>query len=206
MCPLCGVELPIIFHSARRQKIRFEENKILFIFGLYSISNRLEHRAAYSFDLNSNGWCAEFYNKEADIRLEKIHPLPRERFKKLDTNTGDYIFFAQCNSSGCCKYVRTSNKFSLDFKNASTGPLTVDSEQFLLELPAVNGVFKSHRLSNFYNEGSSYLESESWKDQDVKYRGIDSLVSKCEILKLPIIPFVSKEETISRINKLLIFS
>lgn len=204
-CPICDTQLITEFHSSRKQTVKIEEHRFVVFFALDgSKAGQKSYAMSYSFDLSDLNFQVEFYTKDRSTRFETAHDFLLNRFRELHKNLKQFQFIRKC--SFCKKYKYSTDKFQLDLKTAAFPDLTVWSEEFgLIHLLEHNDcrIFKLH---NIYGEGSSTLIicKGNPHNADVEYN-LPKWYNFTE-LRLPLIPFVSKEETTQRLNNLLIFT
>jgi hypothetical protein len=206
-CPLCGNDLSITFHSLRKQTIRIEEGRLLIVFRLDAIKKKqIDYKVGYSFGYNDNSCYVEFYTKD-DKRFDNDAPMFLiNRFKELDKNLLSYKFYRHC--ARCCCYNYCSNGFHLYFKEATTGDLRIDSEYIGMHVKLGADDYKIYKLFNSYMESRSTL-SVGKSNSILVARddwGMHPSMWSTENIETSLIKFVNKEETIDRIQKLLVFS
>lgn len=205
VCPLCGELLSTTFHSKRRQKIRYENDRLIVIFDMPSLNKSdVFYKACFSIGMKNNDFYIDFYDKNDNILLNYNSTSALSRFLSFSYNLKDYKIYRSCCS--CYNYLYSSNRFSLDFKNSTIGDLSCSTEHFGLSSNNQDG-YKIYRLANFYEENKSVLFYDKMCNDvfdDVKNQLLLIDLSGCVSTKL--IDFVSKDETINRISKLLIFS
>ena len=206
-CPLCGDNLGIVFHSKKQQHSRIEENRLLIVFRLDALKKKhIDYKVGYSFGYNDNSWYAEFYTKD-DRRFDNDAPdFLMKRFRELDKNLLSYKFFRHCGR--CCCYNYCSNNFHLNFKEASTGSLTVETEYFGMSFKLDIDQYKIYKLINNYVDGKSKLQVGKHHSIIVARDdwGMDPYYVSDGVIDTSLIKFTTKEETIDRIQKLLVFS
>lgn len=212
-CPLCGAPLVTFLHSAKRQAVKWEEGRMVIVFPMYSTSMKKssDYKVGYSFDVTSNHFCIEFYTKDG-LRIEKEIPFHlRDKFKSYNKNLRSFRFYRRCDS--CKRHNYSSTLFKLNFENSSLnceGEFAVHSEYFGLIQAMEQGSktpFRIYRLRNIYSkeEGGSHLTW--WGDTNPDGTYADRTEpNSANHLTLPLIPFVSPEDTLERIKKLLVFS
>jgi hypothetical protein len=221
ICPLCDSLLTTYLHSKKRQSIKYENNRVTVIFPLIPLkkngkgtdykSNFL-FKVGYSFGLEDNSFCVEFYDKNL-FRYEKETPrFLIDRFKELNQNLKDLRFYRVCN--GCQRYNYISFSFKIDLKNNTLKPWRLRSEYFGFIQNyggALDDKYRVYRMTNWYSLGSD-TENESWINYWITKRPFDAQfdipmpIPEVTFLHLPLIPFVSREETLNRIKKLILFS
>ena len=216
-CPLCAAPLTTYLHSTKRQAIKWEEGRMVVVFDLLSIDRRSssrmrgEYKIGYSFHLTENQFCIEFYNKDG-IRIEKeVQPHLMDKFKSLDSNLKIYRFYQQCNS--CKRYHYSSGAFKLNLKDATLHfkeSFIVSSEYFGLIQAMEQGSktpFRIYRLLNCYTEKEIGSHLTYWCTSIPHGTLSDWTVpNEATFLDLPLIPFVSEDDTLDRIKKLIVFS
>ncbi len=204
-CPICDTQLITEFHSSRKQVIKIEEHRFVVFFALDGLkAGQKPYAMSYSFDLSDLSFQVEFYTKDRSSRFETAHDFLVNRFRELHKNLKQFQFVRKC--SFCRKYRYSTDKFQLDLKTATFPDLTVWSEEFGLVHLLDKNEHRIFKLRNIHGEGSSTLIfcKGSPHDAEVEYT-MPKWLPTTE-LKLPLIPFVSKEETTQRLNNLLIFT
>lgn len=206
-CPICDTALITQFISQRKQKIKIENDRLVAVFVMKGMRvNQPDYEIGYSFDLNSNHFMVEFYSEWDHHGQVPMHLI--EKFKEFHKNLGPCKFYRRCTF--CNRYAKCTTPFTLDFRNQSldTGfweSLGVTYESFGLTIPTEGG-FKIIHLSNFYmgEEQSqlSWFRSDSESDARLDW----ALPSKRSERKLPLVPFISKDETAKRLNNLITFA
>jgi hypothetical protein len=155
----------------------------------------------YSIDELTNSFCIELYNDK--IRMESVHLLALlKRVKEMNDNQGSYSFIKRC--SGCERYSNSSNSFKLDYHNHSIGDLSVVNEYFGLTKPQEDG-YKIYKLFNNYDRHESTIIF-GLSQQENMAQNSRFIENPENLIKLPIINFVSAMETANRINTLIVFS
>jgi len=172
-----------------------------------------DYKVGYSFHLTENQFCIEFYTKEG-LRLEKETQLHlMDKFKALDKNLNNYRFYRRCN--GCRRYHYSSVMFRLNFETASLNLLDedfiIDSEYFSFIQAMEQGSkmpYRIYRLLNCYSSKKEAISYLTYWNSPVPHGTLsDSTIpSDANFLDLPLIPFVSLNDTLQRIQKLLVFS
>ncbi len=206
-CPICDTALITQFISSRKQKIKIIDDRLVAIFVMKALkTNQPDYEIGYSFDLDKNHFLVEFYSEWDHHSQIPMHLI--EKFKEFHKNLGPCKFYRRCTF--CNRYAKCSTPFTLDFRKQSldTGfweTLSLAYESFGLTIPTENG-FKIMHLSNFYMaEEQSQL---TWfrSDSESEARLDWSVPSNRSSKKLPLIPFVSKEDTTKRLNNLITFA
>lgn len=206
-CPMCDTALTTQFISNRKQKIKMIDGRFVAIFVMKGMRvNQPDYEIGYSFDLDSNHFMVEFYSEWDHHSQVPMHLI--EKFKDFHKNLGSCKFYRRCTF--CNRYCKCSTPFTLDFKTQSldTGlwdSLGITYESFALSIPSENG-FKIMHLSNFYmiEEQSQLIWFRSESESDARLDW--ALPVKRSERKLPLVPFVSKEETARRLNNLITFA
>ena len=174
---------------------------------LESIRKRQKsYKASYCFGLTDQSLCIEFYDmNEADRFYKTVPEFLRARFLNLHKNLKTFKFFRECSYCKCYKY--ESNVFNIDLRHASFGPLEIATETVGLSYPLADG-HRIYFLHNTYgNTNKSFLtfyKGDFASEAEIRLRSYS--YNKVNKLNLPLIPFTSKEETIKRLNNLLIFT
>lgn len=206
-CPLCSGELTIEFHSARKQKVLQKERRLLVFFGLNGRTNRTfdkPYAVAYSFNLDNREFEIDFYDAHNyDTPFTIVHDFLRQRFWELHKNLKQFNFSRRCYD--CGKYHYTSDPFDMDLKTTICPQLTVRSEYFGLTYLLNNSEYRIFRLFNDYGDRLSSLTifNGSTMLAEVHHGPADN---KFDHIRLPLIPFVSKEQTLNRLKNLIIFT
>lgn len=214
-CPLCGDKLTTFLHSQKQQSVKYEENRLVFQFRMDGLKKQDAHyKVGYSFGMKDNSWQLEAY--QYDMRLDNyITSRVMERFKELDKNLGSYIFYRRCTSPGCYCYNYMSNKFHLSYATGQIMNLTdasavlkVRTEYIGMSAPQDKG-FKIYKLLNDYDSGKSNLVYGRYQDRHIArsdWGQNNPPIQEMDFIQTAVIKFSSKDETMERINKLLIFS
>jgi hypothetical protein len=208
-CPICDQQLKLVFHSKKRQSHRYEDGRLIFLFDLLPLKKKQQHyKVGYSFGLEDNSYYIEFFTKDGKRFDDEAPDFLIERFKELDKNLLAYRFFKYCPNCSCYNYF--SNNFLL--KKIYTRSLDVETEYIGMSQPIVNK-YKIYKLLNNYTDGvSSLIFGRHWAKEIARDdSGGTAMIhspagSKLEIMQTAIIKFVSKEETMQRLNKLIVFS
>lgn len=209
-CPICNDKLSTFFHSEKQQSFKYEEDRMVVIFRMDGLKkHQINYKVGYSFGPEDNSWQVEFYNQDG-IRFEKDSPYHlMDKFRELNKNLGLYKFYRVCTAPKCHRYNYSTNQFSLKYKRHNIGDLSIKTEYIGMTMPTENG-YKIFKLLNEYASpsrstvvyGKHKEESIARDDWGMHNPPLDNL----DILQTHIIKFSSKEETMERINKLIIFS
>ena len=202
-CPICNNNLTVSFHSNRRQLIRLENNKMVVIFRLEPLRRKhIVYQIGYCFDIESQSFSIEFYTQD-HIRFEKDVPLfLLDRFRELDKNLKSYRIHKNCMM--CRRYHYSSGKLIFDYKNCLVSGMEIELERIGLSQLTTNG-YRIYRLDSFPKDSETHLNcwvSDHEEEAIINY-GCPWYAQK---FSLPLIPFVSKEETTERLKTLLTFS
>jgi len=211
-CPICNTALITQFLSNRKQKIKIENDRLVVIFVMKALrTNQQDYEVGYAFNPLNNTFCVEFYSEWDHNGHVPMHMI--EKFNDFHTNlqtsaSGVCKFYRKCTF--CNRYSRASTPFKLDLKNGKldTGlfdGLQIAYESFGLTLPVDDG-FKVMFLSNFY---APVEQSElMWfRAPDESSARVDYMIpAKHSKVIVPLIPFISKEDTTKRVNNLLTFA
>jgi len=204
MCPLCDNTLSMTFNSRKQQKHRYEDGRLLISLFIPSIDkNQKSYYVGYSFGLDDNSFFIEFYRKNSK-KIEYIPVSLLKRFVSFNANTGMYKIYKFCNH--CKSYQYSSNYFKINLTEPLKLPdLTISSESFDLSTHITDGYdgYRLFKLVNNYITNKSILNfgTERYKD-DIK---TSVYIPNFNTIETSLIKFVSKSETIARINKLLTF-
>jgi len=201
VCPLCNEKLQLVFHSKKRQNIKYEENNILITFPMDSLNkNDKSYKVGFSFNPKNNSFFIEFFTARGE-KIEIISSSILKKFLSFNTNLGAYKFYKFCRN--CTNYHYESNYFKLNLQALNIGELTVNKERFYMLKPWQDG-YKEFELLNDYVTNKSLL---GIMNTDVNRRMYNfEHASEPDMLELSLLKFVSKDEMISRIDKLILFS
>jgi hypothetical protein len=208
-CPLCDSQLKLAFHSKRRQTHRYEDNRLLFVFDLNGLTNKQKnYKVGYSFGLEDNSYYIEFYSKN-DQRFDNETPdFLRARFKEFNKNLLIYHYFKYCPRCRCYNYSSNSfNMMTTIYDKHNIGSLNVETEYIGMTKPALFGGYKIYKLHNNYTDNKSILmfgkhTNEFAAESDYIY----NISQKLDMIETSIIKFTSKDETMCRLSKLILFS
>lgn len=215
-CLSCGSILNMHFHSSRKQKCTYFNDRILVTINLSSIkSGSPDYKAGYSLDPVTNDFCIEFFDKSGEHWYESNVPtFLMNKFKVLDKNLGSYYIRKVCNV--CDKYSYYSNDFHLDYKKCKLGQLSIASEEGVFIAPTEdNSKYKAYRITNKYEQSTSYfdmLNILSISNKNIHQINCEylcpfkNIVQKKITNKTNLINFSSKEDLINKLGKLMIFS
>lgn len=173
------------------------------MFSLHRLhKHQKRYGVAYLFNMKDHSFSIEFYSADGTVRFESIPDFLRLRFLEFHKNLRDFKFFRGCTF--CLQYAYTTKFFKMDLKRATCEPLEVWAE----EVGLVHPMADSHRIYRMYN---MYDDKKStilvWKG-DPSEAALNSGYTSAAVsrMDLPLIPFVSKEETLNRLNNLIIFT
>lgn len=205
-CPMCGTALITRFISDRKQKNRLIEDSFVAVLVMRGMrSCEPDYEVGYHFGLKDNSLSIEFYNEwdmsnNASMYMVKIF----KDFHKNVSNT-KFKFIRTCGY--CFKYELVSKPINIDLKSSTYSTVEKSTESFVFMLP-LDDDKRYIRLDNHFEWNKSDLwwwRNDFRKDMD--YRLSWALKHNCSHrLDLPLIPFVSKEETGRRLNNLITFS
>lgn len=211
-CPICDTALVTQFLSNRKQKIKIEDNKFVVVFVLKSLgTNKQDYEVGYAFNPADNTFSIEFYSEWDTRDFVPLHLI--EKFREfhnnvLSTTSGIGRFIRKCTF--CNRYVKFSTNFNIDFKNYKLDTLFWDglqvaSESFGLSLQTEND-YKIIHLNN-YHLPNSESKIVWFRSNDKNDSRLDWMIpSKHLEVTVPLIKFISYEETAKRINNLLTFA
>lgn len=211
-CPICDDPLTVTFHSERRQKIRYQDDRLLILFPLDKIKKHQQnYKVGYSLGLDDNSLGVEFYTMNEERYCNNSPLFLITRFKELDQNLQDYKIYKHCHS--CNSYNYASDYMTLDYKKCSFGELTIHTEYVIVTKPANNGL-KVFKLLNYYKSKETFLNygivptKAHYNLLSPKYivgSGVKSLDLDNNI-HTSLIPFTSPDEVANRLDKLILFS
>jgi hypothetical protein len=211
-CPICNTVLVTQFISGRKQKTRIENDRFVVIFVMKPMQvNQPDYEVGYSFNPKDNSFHIEFYTEWDHKTHVPMHLI--EKFREFHTNllrstNGSCRFIRKCTF--CNRYSRSSTHFNLELKAGKIDTLFWDGlqiayESFGLCIP-IGEEYKIMHLSNFHvpEPQSRIVWFRSFTHD---YARLDvSLPLKYSEKILPIIPFMSTEETTRRVSNLLTFA
>lgn len=214
-CPMCGDKLTTFLHSQKQQSVKYEEDRLVFQFRMDGLRKQDAHyKVGYSFGMKDNSWYMEAY--QYDMRIDNyITTRIMERFKELDKNLGAYAFYRRCTAPKCYCYNYVSNRFHLSYATGQIinltdrGPvLRVRTEYIGMVTPLDKG-FTIYKLLNDYGGNRSNLVYGRHQDKHLArsdWGQNNPPIQDMDFLQTSIIKFSSKDETMDRIHKLLVFS
>lgn len=208
-CPICEHSLKTIFHSRRQQSQRIEDNRLMFIFNLFSLKRNAgpAYKAGYSFNTSNNDTYIEFYDKDNTKFNDASPEWLRVRFWEFDKNLKGYKFYRECVNPSCKRYMYDSNSFYINYKTCNIGDLQIKSERVGLVQSLEDG-YRIMKINNDYVENKTNLTI--FKDGSDTFAPVSSGIpffgAGVTDITLPIIKLSSLEETAERLNKLLVFS
>jgi len=223
-CPVCGYKLGTFLHSEKQQKMKFENDRVVFEFRMDPLKRKqVAYQVGYSFGIEDNSWQLEIYRD--GFRIESYFTTDLlNRFKQLDSNLGAFKFYKRCNSSFCGCFNYSSNKFKVKYNGTllfleNDNSLFVKTEYVGIadQLPNPHSMgamvetreYKIYKILNDYKTQSTNLIFGRCKNEEIARADwgiynppIDSL----EMIMLPLIKITPKNELVERLNKLITFS
>lgn len=201
-CPLCDSTMITYFHSRRQQSIKYEDGRLSVSFLLNAVGKKqTNYKGAYSFGMDDNSFRIEFYTKDDVHYYDRSPDFLISRFKELHKNLKDFRFFRDCKH--CFAYRYVSSFFDFDYETSTIEHLRVSQENVILTHKMNDESYRIFRLNN------SLLINESeltfWKST-TKAHNLQSFETSGTVFCLPLIPFVSKEKTIARLNDLIVYT
>jgi hypothetical protein len=200
ICPFCDFPLNLSFHSKKWQNIKYEDDRLVIMFRMDGLKrNQKDFKVTYSFGLNDNSWFINFFSKEEKL-IEEAPNYLRERFREMNKNLSLYRFYKSC--ANCNKFNYSSNYFDLNFKTANLGKLEIVWEDFRFFKPNPNGGYKGYQLINKPNLNETVICYGACSTNDFP----PNYPMGFQDITIPLIKFTSKDETLERIQKLIVFS
>lgn len=200
-CPICDFPLSISFHSKKWQSIKYEEDRLVVMVKMNALKRKQkDYKITYSFGLNDNSWFINFFSKEEKPIDQETPNFLRDRFKELNKNLSLYRFYKHCQN--CNRYTYSTNYFDLNFKTANLGELEIIYEYFGLFRPNPNG--DGYRIYELINK--PHLNETVISYGLANHADFPPNVMHFQNLTIPLIKFSSKDETLERIQKLIVFS
>lgn len=205
-CPICDYQsLVTYFRASASISIRYEGDYLVALKNLNPLIKGKDphyYKAGYYFSLIDNSFCIEFFTKKGERFVDQTHFHLIEKFKNFNDHIRNtYSFTRECAS--CRNYLCTTQDFALDFKT-STANIELGTETFGF-ITKTNVDYKTVILSNNYRMNASKIFYWRGDREETMYHLSYPSANVTEI-KLPIIPFVSREKTNDRLNTLLLFS
>lgn len=202
-CPICQTLLVTSFHSQRKQKTRYEDGRYLALFDLNALKKGSpNYKVGYSFGLEDNSWYVEFYTKD-ELRFHnetQLHLM--DKFKALDANLKNYKIYKHCTK--CKRYNYSTEYFKLDYKNASIGDISVNTEFIVMLQPIADDTYKVYKMLNYYNTNKTWLNYGKYSTDNMVID--DRTMELPNMIQTGMIPFTSHDETMQRVSKLITFS
>lgn len=220
-CPLCDNGLNTKFHSERQQVIRYEDDRINFHVNMDGMTKKdNDYKVAYSFGMNDNSFKLEIYKKSDPPYgnlFDRSVPIDvLKKFRRLNQNLSlsprspsqepapaEYKIYRYCKS--CNKYRYSSAHFKLFLESATYEIPFVATEYFGM-YQKVKDTYKVYRLFNYYSAGLSTIQFGRFSHEWIVDLQVGSPPERLDKMELPLIEFVSAEETMKRLNTLIIFS
>lgn len=207
-CPICDHKLSMGFLSTKKQRIRYENDGLIVVFNMRPLNKgQKAYQVGYSFSLKDNTWCTEFYNKDG-VKFENEAPEHlRHRFKEYHEHVYPYKFYRTCGK--CSSYHCDTSGFNLNFKKGTYPAIKIHSEYFGMR-QALDKTNKIYKLYNNYSNGKStliYCQNPMAELTQYDYLVMSNrLVDGMDTINTSLIKFTTANETMERIQKLLIFS
>jgi len=197
-CPICDEPLKIFFHSIKKQQYIEYNNICEFQFTMRGLKKNQETlEVGFVINTITNDFHIEFYTSRK--RLDnKINLSILDRFKEFYENLTAFKVHLYCD--GCFKYSLISKPLELNFDSKQISSIEINTEYF--------GLFDKkqsiiYRLTNYVEENKSklvYFKNDEFAAE------ISQNCSHYPVLELPLINFVSLQETFNRLNRLIVFS
>jgi len=200
-CPICEKSLTSKFYSetVRCDVIKYDNGRYHSSFLMSDLNHKKTYEITYSFDDDSFYIDFKINNKEKNDNYKYIPLSLINEFYTFSNRLSPYSIIIECIN--CNKYLLESMPFNLS-KNA-TYNLEIDREIFGLSIHA-NNEYKNFVMNNYTNkEFSDIVYWKSIKDESMLD---DFYPVVSEAIILPIIEFISGNETAKRVNSLLTFS
>lgn len=207
-CPFCNSRLDAKFNaiSGRKNDLCFDqygEGKVTATFSMDSL-NRIHktYQIIYEFDLDNDNFAVYFADKEGH-RYEDYSPtFLCERFKAFHNNLRHFEFSRSCLI--CNKYRFRSRSIYVSYELSSFFNPDVWYEEIAMSQKTQNG-YTVYQLYNYIFDKKSNLTIWNNNDGSCSIERWPQKPTQSNFT-FPLIPFVSKEKTIERLNNLLLFS
>jgi hypothetical protein len=199
-CPFCDTPLITSFNGGRNT-IRLSDDKLVAIYTMKAMKNsQPDYRVGYSFSLKDNSFCIEFYTEWDTNNMVPKHLL--DKFDSYSANRGGrHCITRKC--SFCHRYVMSSNFFDLNYETCLVEDLKISFEMYAMSIPTDDG----YKIITLANHPPLYSTIRWWRSQSDDVVLNTAYSFKYSEKKIStIIPFISKEETTERLNKLITFA
>lgn len=198
-CPFCDDKLNFVFHSKKRQACVADGADIRIVFDLKSIKRgQKNYKIEFVINRHTNSFYIEFYNKDMTPFDNQVPLFLLKRFEDFSDNQGYFRFYKYCD--GCSKYNFQSQYFKLDYKNQTIEQTNIEIENFTF-IEIDGNQRKMTKMTNYYQDKATWITRAQNNLEDR-----EDLLDFHDPICVSIIPFISKEETLNRINTLLVFS
>lgn len=198
-CPFCDDKLSFIFHSKKKQASVEDGDDVKIIFDLKSIKKgQRNYKVEFVINRHTNSFYIEFYSKDMVPFDNQVPAFLIKRFKDFSDNHQSFKFYKYCDN--CAHYNFQSQYFELDYATQSIDEINIEMENFtFIQIEDNQRTITS--MSNCYQDNETWIRRGK---NDIKER--ESLIDFGNPIGVSIIPFVSKEDTLNRLNTLLTFS
>jgi hypothetical protein len=203
-CPICHYEhLTTDFFSKRRQSVSYEEDDIKVVLDLRSIDRMgTDYKVGYFFSLADNSFRVEFYTKHKAPQFDESVPLYLiNNFNEFAKNVKVIKFSRKCTS--CHRFSTGTSSSILDYKNGKISDIDILCECYGF-ITQTKTDYKVVVLCNLFDKQKSKIYY--WRQDTPSISYEYAYPEGCSELELPLIPFVSEEETRNRLNGLLLFA
>lgn len=203
-CPFCDTALITRFISDRKQKTRLENDKFVAVLVMRGMrSCEPDYEVGYSFGLIDNSVTIEFYN-EWDMQNHVTNYMIKI-FKEFHKNMAKtkFRFIRTCGL--CFKYEMASELIDIDLKECLYSSVEICDESFVFTNVTEDG-YKFVLLDNHLGDPDPTSELCWWRSSsDCR---IEQPIPQNSSVRsgLPLIPFISRDETYKRLNNLITFS
>lgn len=203
-CPFCDHILTTQFISDRKQKTKIDNNRFIAILIMRGMrSCEPDDEVGYSFGLTDTSLTIEFYNEWDMKNYVTNHMIKIFKLFHQNMSNTKFLFIRACRF--CFKYEMYSKIIDINLKKSQYSSIEICNESFMFTSITDDG-YKFILLDNHigYDNPSSQL---CWWRSSVDYKISDSIPHDCsEENSLPLIAFLSKNETAERLNNLIIFA
>lgn len=206
-CPFCEKQLVYTVLPNRRQCMKYEGDRCVVLIDMNGLhKNDTDYKVGLSFGMEDNSFQVEFYAKDGTAKYCDAVPAHLiEKFHKLNRALNyECAFVRKCET--CYRYYSCSNILEFNFKSQKLdGEIELNYEFFsFVKSTEDPDVAKIICLVNQYDKSNSLISYHCGSTSTAVYNNI--YPDNSQTISLPLIPFVSVEETSQRISNLITFS
>lgn len=218
-CPFCGNSLATYFKAKRKQNIYHMDGRLMAVLEMNGLSKgEKDYKVGYSFGLDDNSVQIEFLGDSDNMMYESVPVRLIEKFREFHKNSGGLgsWFTRNCTHPDCKRYFNGTKPFRFGPKLSDYSEIELGFEDFFLTIPIEDGMCKVVILANksfsideslmrLTDATGFHSEVTFWRGPASTARYDQPMGSGRTTINVPLIPFVSVEETTQRVNTLLTF-